>query len=96
MGLQAQMKTSLPWPFSMLTLLLGMAMGAASGMAVSAPFACGLLRHAVKHQVCAPDQRQDLPRVLGTLAVLIAFPAADVMQNRGTSAAASSLVHKAP
>lgn len=46
MGLQAQMKTSLPWPFSMLTLLLGMAMGPASGMAVSAPFACGLLQHA--------------------------------------------------
>ena len=46
MGLQAQMKTSLPWPFSMLTLLLGMATGPASGMAVSAPFTCGRLQDA--------------------------------------------------
>ena len=50
MGLQAQMKTSLPWPLSMLTLLLGMATGPASGMAVSAPFACGLLQCAPTHE----------------------------------------------
>ena len=51
MGLQAQMKTSLPWPFSMLTLLLGIAVGPASGIAVSTPFACGLLQHAPPHDL---------------------------------------------
>ena len=42
MGLQAQMKTSLPWPSSMVTLLAGISTGPASAMGVSAPpFACG-------------------------------------------------------
>ena len=44
MGLQAQMKTSLPWPSSMLTLLLGISSGPASAIAVSPPLACGLLQ----------------------------------------------------
>ena len=43
MGLQAQMKTSLPWPSSMLTLLAGISSGPASAIAVSPPLACGLL-----------------------------------------------------
>ena len=44
MGLQAQMKTSLPWPSSMLTLLAGISSGPASAIAVSPPLACGLLQ----------------------------------------------------
>jgi hypothetical protein len=41
-GLHAQMKTSLPWPSSMVTLLAGISIGPASAMGVSSPpFACG-------------------------------------------------------
>ena len=55
MGLQAQMKTSLPWPSSMLTLLLGISSGPASAIAVSPPLACGLLQSGNAGQ-CSPHR----------------------------------------
>ena len=81
MGLQAQMKTSLPWPFSMLTLLLGMAVGPASGIAVSTPFACGLLQHAPTHDLRGLASHSGMPGGFDELGVMTALPSRDAMQN---------------
>ncbi len=67
MGLQAQMKTSLPWPSSMLTLLAGISSGPASAIAVSPPLACGLLQSDTVSECSA------LPAVLYCLLVALYF-----------------------
>ena len=66
MGLQAQIKTSLPWPSSMLTLLLGISSGPASAIAVSPPLACGLLQSGTASQYPARSAAPPLARPLSS------------------------------